>query len=231
MERVLDRRVEFHEASRMFGIAEVAPEPRYKSRAWKTPPPLDQGEEGACVGHGWAHEARTTPVAVDIGRMATRPVSDLQSLAFWIYYRAREIDAWPGEDYSGTSVIAGAKIMQRLGVLKEYRWGFSVDQIRRGILTTGPAVLGLNWYTGMYSAKGGVLKVSGSLAGGHCILATAYEPAGEVFEKEAAFQLFNSWGPLWGDNGLAWISESDLDRLMHEQGEACIPFKRSYGRP
>ena len=230
MERTLDRIPQFDERSRKFGIDEVAPEPRYKSRAWRTPPPLDQGEEGACVGHGWAHEARTTPVAVDIGRMAIRPVSDLQSLAFWIYYRARENDEWHGEDYDSTSVLAGAKVMKRLGLLKEYRWGFSVDQVRRGVLTSGPAVLGLNWYTGMYSAPNGILTVKGSLAGGHCILATGYEPAGEVFEKEGAFQVLNSWGPLWGKNGLAWIPESNLDRLMHEQGEACIPYKRSYGR-
>lgn len=198
---------------------------------WRTPTTvLDQGREGACVGFGWAHEALTTPVRVDFARVAACPVSDPTKAAQYIYHEAQKIDEWAGESYEGTSVLAGAKICQRLGIIREYRWCFSVRDIALSLANIGPVVIGINWYEGMYWPIKGVVSVSGELAGGHCILVVGYRKAGVIFPDEAAFILFNSWGPDWGLNGLAFIRESELAKLMSEQGEACVPVHRSYGR-
>src|SRR5688500_17268219 len=71
-----------------------------RSYTWSVPVALDQGNEGACVGFSWAQE------------IAARPYSDASitnDYAQAIYYWARQHDAWEGESYDGTSVLAGAK--------------------------------------------------------------------------------------------------------------------------
>lgn len=199
---------------------------------WRTPTiPLDQGREGACVGFGWTHEALTTPVVVDFSSLAIQGWNKPPELFARSVYRAAQfIDEWDGEGYEGTSVNAGAKIMRQAGLLKNWRWAFSVDDVIMSIINIGPVVLGVNWYTGMYSAPGGILSVTGQLAGGHCILAHAVRKAGVIFPDEEAVGIFNSWGPTYGVNGHAWIRKSALARLLSEQGEAAVPVNRSYGR-
>ncbi len=36
----------------------------------------------------------------------------------------------------------------------------------------------------------------------------------------------NSWGRGWGVDGDCLISIEDLDRLLGEAGEACVPVRR-----
>lgn len=198
---------------------------------WRTPPvPLDQGREGACVGFAWAQEALTTPVRVDLALIAANVPRNGEAFASHVYREAQRIDEWEGEDYEGTSVLAGAKIMKQMGLLREYRWANNVMDVALSLSNVGPVVLGIPWYSGMYTPHNGLLEVTGEVVGGHAILAMAYRKPGVIFPSEAAFGLFNSWGPAWGLNGRAWIRQSSLARLLADQGEACVPTRRSYGR-
>jgi hypothetical protein len=81
----------------------------------------------------------------------------------------------------------------------------------------------------MYEAPNRILTVTGPKVGGHAIVARAFSKAGTVFPDEAAVGLFNSWGN-WGDKGCAWIRVSALKTLLADQGEACVPITRGYGR-
>lgn len=72
----------------------------------------------------------------------------------------------------------------------------------------------------MNYADDGKVRVGGYLLGGHAIVAHG------VSVTRRTVRLHNSWGPYWGINGEADISWDDLDRLLHEQGEACIPLWR-----
>lgn len=207
----LDRLVQFDERSREFPIrALVAGKPR--SFTWSVNQWFDQKSEGACVGFAWAHEMVARP---KVARNIT------ESWAQELYRTARTLDEWPGEDYEGTSVLAGAKACKNLGMIKEYRWAFGLEDLRLAIGSKGPAVLGINWYEGMFNPDAdGYLRPTGKLAGGHAILAYANS------ERYKRISVWNSWGQDFGRNGAAYISHEDLARLLGERGEACIPVSR-----
>lgn len=209
--RTLDRLPEFDPRSRRYGIAATLDVTTPRSYTWRCDVWLDQGYEGACVGHAWAHENAARPVVR----------ASSSELAFGIYYDARRVDQWPGEDYDGTSVLAGAKVMQQRGLLREYRWAFGLDEALAAISRKGPAVLGTNWYDSMFDpGPSGLLTVGGRVAGGHAILLTG------VNVRHRLVRLHNSWGPTWGAGGDAFLSWDDLGRLLREDGEVCIPTLR-----
>ncbi len=227
--RKLDWRPRFDERSRNFPISAVVRKTvRRKNKLWKVGPILDQGFEGACVGFGWTAEALATPVAVNLSKVKARVPRQPQPFAQYVYKFAKTIDEWEGENYDGTSVLAGAKSMQTFSLLREYRWAFSMDEMVDGLISKGPVVLGIPWYEGMYEAPNGVLKVSGDNVGGHCILAVGYRVASSKAGGKDTVILQNSWGTSWGINGLAEIEVSELAKLLAE-GEACLPIKRSFG--
>jgi hypothetical protein len=240
-ERTFDWSPRHDERSRAFPIRSLllAKAPR-KRRLWTPGPILDQGREGACVGHAWANEAMSSPVRVDLtraelpGTEGERPwPRDAQALAFALYRQAQRIDEWAGEAYSGTSVLAGAKVMASLRFVRQYRWAFGVDDVIDTLVQHGPVVLGINWYYGMYTAPGGEVQVTGQRVGGHAILTTGYDPERSVNGKppREMVRWTNTWGVDYGDGGSAWISTDDLSRLLSEDGEACVSAVRSYGRP
>jgi hypothetical protein len=207
----LDRLPEFDQRSRSFNVADVLTVKKPRSYTWSLNITLDQGTEGACVGHAWTHEAAARPVP--------RPVS--QQMAFDVYYAARRLDIWPGEDYDGTSVLAGAKAMRERGLIRTYRWAFSLDDALAAISRHGPAVLGIDWFEGMFAPdRNGYIRPTGRVLGGHAILARG------VNIKNRTVLLHNSWSPRWGRNGTALITWDDLGYLLDRQGECCVPVLR-----
>lgn len=231
MERILNWAPHFDERSRSFPISAVIEErPKKRNKLWRVGPVLDQGREGACVGFAWTAEAFSTPVAVDLSRVKADVPHDPEAFAHYVYQAAKKIDPWEGEDYDGTSVLAGAKVLRTAGLLKEYRWAFNIESVIDAILVKGPVVLGIYWHEGMYDTSNGVLEVTGPIVGGHCITAVGYTLASEKLGGEDGIILQNSWGPTWGTNGLAEIRVSELQALLRNDGEACVPSKRSYGR-
>lgn len=212
MEILLDRRVQFDERSRNFPSSDLrATEMSPRSYTWGCPINLDQGSQGACVGFSWSQELAARPVMV--GNITNRS-------ALAVYAAAKTLDEYPGENYSGTSVIAGAKAIQALGHLTEYRWAFGLTDLISAVGRHGPAVLGVNWYEGMFNVADGRVTISGDVAGGHAILCRGVNIASQTF------LLHNSWGRDWGVDGCARISFADMERLLNESGEACIPVRR-----
>jgi len=231
VDRILNWRPSYDKRSKQFPIRTMLPQAQDKTYTlWKTGPILDQGSEGACVGFGWAAETLAGPVQVDLLKINADVPRSPQDFAFHIYKEAQKIDVWPGEDYSGTSVLAGAKVLVSIGVLHEYRWAFSSSDVIQTIMSHGPVVLGINWYNGMYSAPDGKLSIFGNHVGGHCILAIGYNPNSEKFNNQETVILQNSWGPGWGIDGIAEMTVEDLDRLIAEGGESCVPLVRGSGQ-
>lgn len=220
----LDRIPYFDPASRNFAVADLfTAGQRPKSVLWTLPPGsdiLDQGQEGSCVGNGVTNELRYNPIPI--------PDLDERFARQQIYWPAQRSDDWPGGSYpdatptyEGTGVIYGIKVAAKLGFYGEYRWAFSEPDLARS-LSIGPAVLGVNWWTGMMRPDGsGFISPTGSVAGGHCILCVG------VNVTAGYYILQNSWGPNWGVNrGCCKVSRADMARLLKDQGEACIITQR-----
>jgi hypothetical protein len=62
----------------------------------------------------------------------------------------------------------------------------------------------------------GVVKVEGANVGGHAILAIGVDL---ITEK---IVLQNSWGLDYGAAGRCFITFKDMQRLLNEDGEACV---------
>lgn len=216
----LNRLVQFDERSRSFPIRTAVEGKAPRSYTWRCTKWLDQGQEGACVGFGVSHELAARPSEV---------LGVTETFARAIYHDAQQIDPWPGGSYpgadpfyEGTSVLAGVKIAQAMNWFKEYRWAFGLNDLKLGVGYNGPAVIGVNWYEGMFNPDSkGYLHVSGALAGGHCTLVN------KVNVREGYFGIHNSWGQDWGSYGTAKISFEDMDKLLHQDGEAVFFLHRT----
>jgi len=210
-DRTFDREVRYDEKSKQYPLRATfqklaSDEPR--SYTWSCPVTLDQGPDGACVGYSITQE------------IAARPKMHLVDppLAERIYREAKTIDEWAGEDYEGTSVLAGMKVAQRLGYFTAYRWAFSLNDALVGVSRKGPGILGCWWYEGMFEPDAhGLIHPTGEAVGGHAILVNG------VSVTRRTVRLHNSWGPSWGTNGECEMPWDEFEFLLHDDGEFCIP--------
>lgn len=211
MDRTFDRVPQFDEKSRAYPIRELIGTPVLREKRWRILERLDQGQEGACVGFGWCHELHAPPIRI----------TNVDPRA--IYKRAQQLDPWPGEDYEGTSVLAGAQAVQELGHLKEYRWAFGIDDVLATLVAHGPVVIGVNWHQGMSDTDPqGYIHPVGPIRGGHCVCLMG------IIRRRRGWVVIgrNSWGIGWGRNGNFRITADDLAYLLSSGGDACIPVIR-----
>jgi len=233
-DRIVDRLPEFDERSRKFSaVADIEDKP-LRSKQWECDVYNDQGREGACVGFAWTHELAAKP----------RPIKRDAAFAIEIYNRARQLDQWEGENYSGTSVLAGVKALQEIKnskgnpLIREYRWAFGTEDVLRTLGWKGPVILGIEWHSSQYNPdENGRIWLNGDVVGGHAIMAKGIDivwkdPEGpETFDNvddlKSLIRLHNSWGPDWGIGGDAWFTVYELNYLLGRDGEACIPTRRA----
>lgn len=253
----LDRLIQFDERSRDFPVS-AAPAlegvgDAIHSKSWALGPRLDQGQQGACALFAYTHDACAWPAIVRFGvarAQGWRPiVPAAEAFARERYWRAQQIDPWPGGSYpgaspfyEGTSMLAGAKAMQEAGYLGEYRWVFgNVDDLLRALIHIGPVLAGTWWKSGMWEPDPqGVIHCTGSNEGGHGYLirgvvvprngvATVHYRNGRVEEIKTSVPLLrlpNSWGVDWGIDGECLVPVDEFDALRRDQGEVLVPVER-----
>jgi hypothetical protein len=189
----------------------------------------NQGFTPQCVSYSWRHWLEDGPEThfyedreIDPEWMNTSSGETLVDCEK-LYNKAQERDRWPGTDYNGTSVRAGAKVLQDEGLIDSYHWAWKVEPVVEALLHKGPVVVGTRWYRGMYEPnEEDIIEVDGEMVGGH-----AYVLNGVNLNK-GLIRLKNSWGRDWGDDGYAYISIEDMDKLIREGGEACLAIEKKY---
>jgi hypothetical protein len=228
-DRRLDRVPQFDPGSRDYNARvrlyrETGSErPPYRSYTWANRFVSNQGEEGACVGHGHGGRVVNGPVAADEDLDEDR----LNGWCEGLYKEAQQLDEWPGTDYSGSSVLGGAKACKARGYYTEYRWAFSIEDVLLSIMYLGPVVLGISWLEGMDDPRpSGLVRATGAVRGGHCIRARGVrlraQLPGEIGTL-AVVRLTNSWGRGYGVNGDVYLPVEDLEALLGLDGECCVP--------
>lgn len=237
--RVFDVQPSTDDRSLMYPVAAVLPRAIVPVRkVWARGQILDQGSEGACVGHGVTAELAGRPMPVDltIARVPDGAPHDPQAFAFWLYHQAQVVDEYPGEAYSGTSVNAGMKVARDAGFYDSYYWVDTRTEFRDALITLGPVVIAIPWSEGMYEAPRGELTASGDRVGWHCLLANGYDPALRWPTLAAApremVRLQNSWSTAWGRDGMSWITLDALWALLATPGaDMAVAVGRHWPKP
>lgn len=216
----LDRLVEFDERSREYPIRALVGEKPLRSNGYPLTKWFNQKNEGACVGFSFAHEIAAEPEAAAWAD---------EEFARRLYWKAQQIDPWPGGAYAGadpfyegTSVISAAKHLKNATLYKEYRWAFSLNDVLLALGYEGPGVLGCNWREGMMTPDAdGFIKPTGEVVGGHAILIRGVDVTRKIV------RLTNSWGKTWGKSGDCFMTFADLEFVLKDSGEFCIPIGRA----
>lgn len=186
-------------------------------KVWSTGPILDQGETPECTEFSWHAHINAEPHA--------HP--DLWT-DFWpsdgsFYADEKKTDGIPTED--GSTTQAGAQILKDHGIIEQPVWGFDEWTARRYVLTTGPLILGCNWYNDMFSPDSqNIVHINNSdIEGGHQILIIGFSLTafGKLPSNNPLYKFQNSWGTQWGETGYGYISQGDLARLIAENGQLC----------
>lgn len=227
LQRLLGRRPaadsrDYHMRSAL-GVGPAAPAAMPVRRSWRTGPILNQGlvecplqntthpyckEHGFCVGAGTKQFLMSEPL-----RTMTGP----QLLD--IYHTAQLLDEWPGEDYSGTSVRAGMKTLQKLGHIVSYAAPQTPAELEQWLSTRGCAVIGIDWTEEMFTpdAKGFITPGS-TVIGGHCLCVSMIDRSG----SQPIYGGPNSWGRGWGLQGRWRMTAASLYKLLFQQGGECF---------
>lgn len=173
-------------------------------------PILDQGREGACVafGHGAVTNAGPTRPATLLGN------ADCQRL----YKRAQDLDEWAGNDYEGTSNIAGAKAYREAGYYEKFVWAANPTEMAAYIRAIGPVTFTCKWRKGMYQTdRDGYLTPSGDVVGGHLMALIGILANGDYVGQ-------NSWGEDFGKGGLFYMKPQVMHALYAEgHWTSCAP--------
>jgi hypothetical protein len=218
----------------------AAAEAALRTRPWVLGPVLNQGSTSQCVLHAWLGWAFAAPLAqappnfakAQYERKAGRIVSaNAEYTRTWTtngYNWAQRNDEWPGENYDGTSVRAGAEYLRGLGIVTAYKWAWDVDTCIAWLRSKqgGTLVLGTDWFTGMDRVDSkGFVDVSGQWRGGHAWLVYWFS------EKLDAFYALNSWGPKYGraeQPGTFLVRRPGFQYLLEGlNGEACAALQRA----
>ena len=173
---------------------------RQRRRAYQAGP--------SCVGFAWENWGLCAPI-----------VNEFPGVL--IYNLAKCFDEWPGFDYDGTSIRAGAKVLLHAGMISEYRFGWDLQDIIPTILVRGPVVFGTQWRSGMDQPdREGIIRAKGRVVEGHAYLVNGFDG------RRGLLRIQNSWH-RWGLCGrsVAFLPAEDAARLLASDGEACLAIE------
>lgn len=133
------------------------------------------------------------------------------------YSLATSLDPWEGSwepDDTGSSGLASAKSAQRMGLGGDYHWFFGgADEVTQAVNDNEVVSVGTRWDYDMFEQdKDGRIHLGGGEAGGHQYVFRGYWKSRDWLKGRC-------W---WGDFRDFWIARTDLDTLLHDNGDAHV---------
>lgn len=220
----------FAESQRFYSLKEFCPHPN------------NQGLAGSCVGQSVGYGAMSILNAKQNGWTDKNQITAEAYSALYIYNQimvgsceqgsafqdAFEVMLTKGnikfKDFEGGSKanLANCKLKPESlvshTVIKDYIRLFDLDaeksekigKIRKVIASGSPVVLGMVITTAIYNVDKNniVYKPSQFTEGGHAMVVVGYD------DRDQTFELFNSWGPTFGDQGFFKVKYDDLAKYV-----------------
>lgn len=112
--------------------------------------------------------------------------------ADWLYHEAQKVDEWDGEDYDGTSVRGGCRVLNTIGHRRIYDGQTLNPSLQNGIEA-------YRWITDVNE----VLNVVGGIQ-----------------KERGAITWRNSWGTSFPQK--VWLPAETAQRLLDEDGELAV---------
>lgn len=103
-----------------------------------------------------------------------------------------------------------------------------VQLVKKSLSEKKPVIIGMQCCTESFlNARGKDVwikspKEDDNPDGGHALTVVGYDDK----KYGGAFELMNSWGTLWGDNGFIWVKYKDFQRYCFEAYEMVVPQPR-----
>ncbi|GGG40242.1 hypothetical protein GCM10011414_07200 [Croceivirga lutea] len=216
-----------------------------------TPEIKSQDEYGTCVGWATAYYARTILEArqkqlsdkTEISNLAFSPLftylnsnvtSDFDCLKGAYLSKALEHMSTIGAAYfNDFPVLCADEVPESLFEnspkfkIKDYTKLFDKDdemdlkteQVKKALIGNNPVVIGFKVDSDFVSAEEVYLPTEGVGTAGHAMCVVSFDDD----KFGGAFEVVNSWGPDWGNNGFTWIRYKDFAERTSYAYE-IIPF-------
>lgn len=186
-------------------------------------PVFDQGQVGSCTGNAAVGNVGTGAFFATLpgGTLTGDAVAD-EAMAVSVYSAAEVIDGdgpyVPGDPSTdnGSSGLSVAKVLKARGLISGYTHATSLNAVLTA-LAVQPVIVGTRWKTAMFDPEpDGRIRPVGSVEGGHEYVLD------ELDMVNSRVWMQNSWGPLWGIAGRAYITFSDLETLLAAAGDCTV---------
>ena len=220
-----------------------------------TPEVGHQGDTGTCVGWATAYAARTIMEAQKQGWHDPALITAQAFSPSFVYNQIRSEQH--DECRSGVRIEDALEVLKQNGVVRHSEFPFECDRsittvdtvdasfnrikdykklfdinsnnkvlpIKKSLSEGNPVVVGLEITDSFVSLHGAPLWMPGQeeRIAGHALTVIGYDDN----RYGGAFELMNSWGPSWGQNGFIWIRYSDFESYVKYAfeliGEEHIP--------
>lgn len=222
----LGRQVEHDPRSLDYPIsADLLPAKPATTRHARQIPILDQGQVGSCTGNDATGRVGTDPNYSPIPDSnkykpsATDADADETEARDVVYHMATQLDnvpgTYPGQD-TGSTGLAAAKAVSKLGLISGYQHGFDLDTALRA-LSVMPLGIGAAWKTGQDTPdSSGLVHYTGSVRGGHQFTAD------EIIVEKKLVGFSNSWGLGFGVDGRFYMSWDDFGAMLDNDGDVIM---------
>jgi len=84
------------------------------------------------------------------------------------------------------------------------------DKVKKAIANKNPVVIGMRVSSSFYKVAGAWSGVQVGNVGGHAMVVIGYDDT----KYGGAFELMNSWGSRWGNNGFGWVRYADFEKYV-----------------